>query len=95
MTVSDEFRQKLTNLQDRFDDAVTAAQDFQEWMEQCIEDGKSSKDEIRQQLSRRLPLQLEELRLFIEFMDDKPADSLLRMQDRVCIIELTESGKFV
>ena len=95
MSLTDEVKGRLASLQDKFDALFDEAEAFRTWIEETIEEGKESPDKNRQQVSKRLGNQHLELSNFIEGLDEAPADALLRLQDRIVILNVAEKGKFV
>ena len=95
MSVYEEVKGRLASLQEKFDALFDEAEEFRTWIEETIEEGKESPDENRRQVSKRLGNQHLELSNFIEALDEAPADSLMRLQDRIMILQVAEKGKFV
>ena len=95
MSIYEEVKGRVASLQEKFEALFDEAEEFKTWIEETIEEGKESSDKNMQQVSKRLGNQHLELSNFIEGLDEAPADALMRLQDRIMILQVAEKGKFV
>ncbi|MDA1000791.1 MAG: hypothetical protein O2807_09810 [bacterium] len=92
--IHDENKQRLEALQDRFDDLLDAADALREWLSEKIEAEKTA-EPPRQPLIGRLTRQLHELSDFSACLEGPAAEALLRMHDRLILIQLIEKDEYV
>lgn len=97
MSVYEQYKGKYESLQNSLDALLDEAEGFNEWMDNMADELEGSPESAKQQLSARLRNgpQRREVTNFIEAIDGPAADALLRLYDRMNIIDLTEKGEFV
>jgi len=84
-------------MQKKFDVLLDEAEAFDTWIEEARQEFLKASDPESQRWVRRLESgpQRVELRNFIEALDGPAADALLRLYDRLNVIQLAEKGDFV
>ena len=97
MSLYEEFKSRYESMQNKFDDLFEEAEAFDEWIEQTRQEFQKASDPDSQRWVRRLESgpQRVELKNFIKALDGPAADALLRLYDRLNIIQLAEKGEFV
>ncbi|MBT3350100.1 MAG: hypothetical protein HOC91_14075 [Nitrospinaceae bacterium] len=97
MTIFEQYKGKYESLQNGLDALLDEAEGFMEWMDKMADEFEGSPDRSKQQLASRFRggPQRREVTNFIEAIDGPAADALLRIYDRLNIIDLSEKGEFV
>ncbi|MBT3351431.1 MAG: hypothetical protein HOJ95_01495 [Nitrospinaceae bacterium] len=97
MSLYEEFKNRYESMQDKFDDLLDEAEAFDAWVEETRQGFLKASDPESQRWARRLESgpQRRELKNFIESLDGSAADALLRLYDRLNIIQSAEKGEHV
>ncbi len=96
MSVYEEFKGRYESLQEGLNTLIDEAEDFREWIDKTAAEIEASPEPNEKLIGRlRNGPQRREVVNFIEAIDGPAADALLRIYDRLNIIDLAEKGDFV
>lgn len=97
MSIYEQYKGKYESLQSGLDALLDEAEGFLEWMNNMADELEGSSEPAKQKMVDRLRNgpQRREVTNFIEAIDGPAADALLRIYDRLNIIQLSEKGEFV
>lgn len=93
-TVYEQCREQVDAIREAYDGLLAACDSYTALLQSLVEK-ESAADEPRSEMIRRLRHQESETRALIEGLETRTLDDLLRIVDRVLMIDMTDRGKFV